>query len=49
MADIYEFSIVADAIAECLKIGENLALKKNGFDFTDPIWLPLKWQLQEQR
>jgi len=49
MADIYEFSIVADAIAQCLNIGENLARKKIGFDFTDQIWLPLKWQLQEQR
>ncbi|MEG4634098.1 3'-5' exonuclease [Microcoleus sp. AR_TQ3_B6] len=49
MADIYEFSIVADAIAECLKIGENLARKKTGFDFTDQIWLPVKWKLNQQR
>jgi DNA helicase II / ATP-dependent DNA helicase PcrA len=49
MADIYEFSIVADAIAQCLNIGENLARKKIGFDFTDQIWLPLKWQLHKQR
>ena len=49
MADIYEFSIVADALAECLKIGENLARKKIGFDFTDQIWLPVKWQLHKQR
>src|SRR4028118_845190 len=49
MADIYEFSIVADAIAKCLDIGENLARKKAGFDFTDQIWLPLKWQLNKQR
>jgi hypothetical protein len=37
MADIYEFSIVADAITQCLKIGENQAMRKTGFDFTDQI------------
>jgi superfamily I DNA/RNA helicase len=48
IADIYKYSIVASAIEQVLKIGENLALKKIGFDFTDQIWLPLKWQLHEQ-
>jgi superfamily I DNA/RNA helicase len=49
LADIYKYSIVASAIEQVLKIGENLARKKIGFDFTDQIWLPLKWQLHEQR
>jgi len=49
MADIYEFSIVADASAQCLNIGENQALNKTAFDFTDQIWLPLKWQLHNPR
>lgn len=49
MADIYEFSIVADAIAQCLNIGENQAMRKTGFDFTDQIWLPVKWKLNQQR
>lgn len=49
MADIYEFSIVADAIAQCLNIGENQARKKTGFDFTDQIWLPVKWKLNQHR
>jgi len=49
MADIYEFSIVADAITQCLNIGESQAMRKTGFDFTDQIWLPLKWQLHKQR
>jgi superfamily I DNA/RNA helicase len=49
LADIYKHSIVASAIEQVLKIGENLARKKIGFDFTDQIWLPLKWQLHEQR
>ncbi|MEG4294624.1 UvrD-helicase domain-containing protein [Microcoleus sp. C2C3] len=49
MADIYEFSIVADAIAQCLNIGENQAMRKTGFDFTDQIWLPIKWKLNQCR
>jgi superfamily I DNA/RNA helicase len=49
IADIYKYSIVASAIEQVLKIGENLAIKKIGFDFTDQIWLPLKWQLHKQR
>jgi ATP-dependent exoDNAse (exonuclease V) beta subunit len=49
LADIYKYSIVSSAIEQVLKIGENLARKKIGFDFTDQIWLPLKWQLHEQR
>jgi DNA helicase-2/ATP-dependent DNA helicase PcrA len=49
IADIYKYSIVASAIEQVLKVGENQARKKIEFDFTDQIWLPLKWQLHEER
>jgi len=49
IADIYKYSIVASAIEQVLKVGENQAQKKIEFDFTDQIWLPLKWQLHKQR
>lgn len=49
MSDVYEFSLLASAITECLAIGENQAQKKIGFDFTDQIWLPVKWKLNQQK
>ena len=49
MSDVYEFSLLASAITECLAIGENQAQKKTGFDFTDQIWLPVKWKLNQQK
>ena len=49
IADIYKYSIVASAIEQVLKVDENQARKKIEFDFTDQIWLPLKWQLREER
>ncbi|HLO52518.1 MAG TPA: UvrD-helicase domain-containing protein [Kamptonema sp.] len=49
MPDLFEPNIIATAIAEVLAIGENLANQKIKFDFTDQIWLPVKWQLHKQR
>lgn len=49
MPDVWEFSIVAAAIADCLSAGEAQAQKKEGFDFTDQIWLPVKWELGKKR
>ncbi|MEG3939883.1 3'-5' exonuclease [Microcoleus sp. S36b_A3] len=49
IADIYKYSVVASAIEKVLRIGETQAQKKIDFDFTDQIWLPLKWQLHKQR
>lgn len=47
--DVWEFSVVASAIAECLRSGERKARAKESFDFTDQIWLPVKWQLGKER
>lgn len=49
MADIYDFCTVAEAIARCLNMGENQAIRKTGFDFTDQIWLPVKWKLNQHQ
>ena len=49
MPDIYEFLIVASAIAECLKEGQRQARAKQAFDFTDQIWLPVEWNLSSQK
>ncbi|MCY7283685.1 MAG: UvrD-helicase domain-containing protein [Cyanobacteria bacterium CAN_BIN43] len=47
--DIYEYSIVASAIAACLRIGEQKARNNRFIDFTDQIWLPVKWEIYERR
>lgn len=35
-------------INQCLKIGESQALSKTCFDFTDQLWLAVKWKLNER-
>jgi DNA helicase II / ATP-dependent DNA helicase PcrA len=47
--DVWGFSEVADAIDKCLIIGESKAKNQNTFDFTDQIWLPVKWQLGKRK
>lgn len=47
--DIYEYSIVAEAIASCLRVGEQKARNKDAIDFTDQIWLPVKWEIYKRR
>ncbi|KJH70290.1 UvrD-helicase domain-containing protein [Aliterella atlantica] len=47
--DIWEFSIVAAAVAECLRIGEQKARNNRFIDFTDQIWLPVKWEIYKRR
>lgn len=47
--DIYEYSIVAEAIADCLRIGEQKARNKDIIDFTDQVWLPVKWEIYKRR
>lgn len=47
--DIYEYSIVASAIADCLRIGEQTAINNRCIDFTDQIWLPVKWEIYKRR
>jgi|GEM_PF-550092 len=46
---IYEPSILAAAIKECLVIGQAQARKRQAFDFTDQIWLPVQWKLTSQK
>ena len=43
--ELSEFHQVAEAIADCLKLGEILASEEGAIDFTDMIWLPVRWQL----
>ena len=43
--ELIEFHQVAEAIADCLKLGEILAREEGSIDFTDMIWLPVRWQL----
>ncbi|MEH2333769.1 UvrD-helicase domain-containing protein [Nostoc sp.] len=35
-------------MAYCLKIGEEMAISEKKLDFTDQIWLAVKWRLHEQ-
>ena len=43
--ELSELHQVAEAIADCLKIGEVLAQEEGSIDFTDMIWLPVRWHL----
>ncbi|WP_339376744.1 UvrD-helicase domain-containing protein [Chlorogloea sp. CCALA 695] len=47
--DIWEFSIVASAVAACLRIGEQKARDNRFIDFTDQIWLPVKWEIYKRQ
>jgi superfamily I DNA/RNA helicase len=40
--------LVAQWIARCLQIGEELAITDKKLDFTDQIWLAVKWGLHER-
>ncbi len=43
--ELFEFNQVAEAIADCLRLGEILAQEEGIIDFADMIWLPVRWQL----
>jgi superfamily I DNA/RNA helicase len=47
--EVWEFKLVASAVADCLEAGEKEAEKNKSFDFTDQIWLPVKWRLGDRR
>lgn len=47
--DVWEPEIIARWIEYCLSIGEQKAIKKECLDFTDQIWLPVKWRLNEAK
>jgi len=40
-------AVVAEAIREILKVGEQQAIK-HVIDYTDQIWLPVKWELHKK-
>lgn len=40
--------LVAQWIAYCLKIGEEMAISQKKLDYTDQIWLAVKWKLHER-
>lgn len=43
--NVYKPELVAQWIAYCLKIGEEMAISQKKLDFTDQIWLAVKWEL----
>jgi superfamily I DNA/RNA helicase len=47
--DVWQPDSIARWIEYCLKIGEEKAIKKECLDFTDQIWLPVKWKLNEAK
>lgn len=47
--NIFQPDLIARWIAYCLQIGEQKAINKECLDFTDQIWLPVKWKLGESR
>lgn len=49
LPDIWQHGTVAEAIADVLDEGEREARQKMGFDFTDMIWLPVRWNIGQER
>lgn len=47
--NVWQPELIAKWIEYCLQIGEEKAIKKECLDFTDQIWLPVKWKLGEKR
>ncbi|MBD2458392.1 ATP-dependent helicase [Nostoc sp. FACHB-87] len=47
--NVFKPDLTAKWIAYCLQIGEEKAIKKECLDFTDQIWLPVKWRLGEAK
>ncbi|MDJ0510042.1 MAG: UvrD-helicase domain-containing protein [Crocosphaera sp.] len=45
---IHDFQRVSGAISNILFEGEQLARKDHRIDFTDMVWLPVKWALHER-
>nr|WP_292824041.1 UvrD-helicase domain-containing protein [Nostoc sp. JL33] len=46
--NVHKPQLVAQWIAYCLKIGEEMAISQRKLDFTDQIWLAVKWRLHQQ-
>ena len=46
---IHNFSRVREAIADILFEGQRLAKTNHRIDFTDMIWLPVKWELNNRK
>lgn len=46
--EIFNPGTVAKAIAFCLERGEQKAINRDIIDFTDQIWLPVKWELTKR-
>ncbi|MBH8577958.1 ATP-dependent helicase [Nostocaceae cyanobacterium CENA369] len=47
--DVWKPELIARWIEYCLRIGEEKAIKKECIDFTDQVWLPVKWKLNEAK
>jgi len=48
LAPVWKPDLASEAIKIVLDIGEKMAVEVQCFDFTDQIWLPVKWQLAPQ-
>ena len=46
--NVWKPALVAQWIAYCLKIGEEMAISQKKLDFTDQIWLAVKWELHKR-
>lgn len=46
--NVHKPRLVAQWIAYCLKIGEEMAISQKKLDYTDQIWLAVKWELHKR-
>lgn len=49
LPDVFKYNLVAVAIDECLTIGAEQASEEKVFDYTDMLWLPVYWRVDEER
>jgi DNA helicase II / ATP-dependent DNA helicase PcrA len=48
LEDVYNVKDCLKWIKQCLEIGESQAIAQKIFDFTDQLYLPIKWQLHKK-
>ncbi|MDB9515753.1 UvrD-helicase domain-containing protein [Roseofilum reptotaenium CS-1145] len=49
LPDVRDFTLVSRAIAKVLAAGKNQASDESIFDYTDMLWLPVHWRVDESR
>ncbi|WP_013323833.1 UvrD-helicase domain-containing protein [Gloeothece verrucosa] len=45
--DVFKHDVLASSIEKVLDLGEEMAIDRKIFDYTDQVWLPVKWNVAQ--